>query len=197
MLDPTGTQGPRGPLVGSGDRKRQAVLQFLSMERREFIAAGVLALGLGVIGYAFFAPENDDELVHAVLDDLADAVNFDAPIPSPVFFGSRLANRFETIFAETVTVQVAEVQGTVPPERSHLALAVAQAMSRYGSMHASFTDLEISIQESMARVDAVVQVEGNRQGEFRRDSRSVSVNLSKETGNWLIETFVVEARGQD
>lgn len=163
------------------------------MERREFIAGGVLILGLSVVGYAILAPENDEELIAVVLDDLADAVSFDVPISNPVFFGSRLADRFEAIFAETVTIRVLEVQRTAPPKRSHLALAAAQAMSRYGSLHASFSDLEISIHDSVAQVDAVVHVEGNHGGEFRKDSRPVSIELSKEGGDWLIVNLVVEA----
>ncbi len=163
------------------------------MDRRRILGGAAGILGLGAIGYAFFAPANDEELIAQVLDDLASSLSFSEPISNPIFFGSSLSGKFETIFTEQVQLSVSEVSGNIPSSRGKLGLVAAHALSRYGSMHVSISLDAVDVTGDSARCEATATVAAADGGQLRRDSRPVLVQLVKEDGDWLIRSARVEA----
>jgi hypothetical protein len=163
------------------------------MQRRTLLAGGAAVLGVLSVGYALFAPVSDEELIVEVLDELAAALSFSEPIQNPIFFGSRLSERFQDVFAEQVNLRVAEVSARIPSHRGQLGLAAAQALSRYGSLDVSFGSTTVNVSGQSAQVTSEASVVGTFQGEMRRDSRSVDFDFVLTDGDWQIAGARVEA----
>lgn len=163
------------------------------MDRRQILGAGVGLLGLGSISYALFAPVNDEELIAQVLDELEDALSFSEPVGNPIFFGTSLSEKFETIFTEQVQIRVSEVVGNIPSSRHRLGLAAARTLSRYSSLDVSLSIDSLSVAEDTAKCEATAKVTGNDQGRPRTDSRPVHFAFAKVDGDWLIRSAIVKA----
>lgn len=156
------------------------------MDRRTLLATAAGALGLFVVGYAVFAPANDEEMIRETLDRLAAGISFSEPIQNPIFYGSHLAETFDEVFTESVQISVAEVRANIPSHRGKLGLATAQVLQRSGSLDVSFGSTDIDIQGDSARVVSVATVSGNDGGQLRRDSRRVDFDFVKDGGDWRI-----------
>lgn len=163
------------------------------MDRRQLLGAGAALVGVVAVGYALFAPVNDEELIAEVLTELGLALSFSAPISNPLFFGSALSDKFENLFTEHVKISVSEVSGTLPDSRGKLGLVAAQALSRYGALNVSFSIDELKVSGDSARCLATASLRGNQGGEFRSDSRPVVFSFKKEDGDWRIQRARVRA----
>ena len=139
------------------------------MERRQ--ALGVLGVGLGVLvlGYAIFAPENDEERILAVLDEVALSVSFSEPITNPVVWGLQLGKKFEDLMTEQIDVRVSEVRRGIPSSRSQLGPAAGIALQRYGALDITFSGLDVRVQDDRATAEGTAEVTGVVGGEKRSD----------------------------
>ena len=80
--------------------------------RSRAVIATAAALGLGLIGYALFSRQTDEERIAELLTGLEESVSFEAP-PNPLTHAATLRGRFAELVAQDVVVQV--------PERSFVA----------------------------------------------------------------------------
>lgn len=163
------------------------------MDRRQLLGACAAGVGVATVGYAFFWPANDEELIAQLISELGLALSFSEPISNPLFYGSALTDKFESMFTEQVHIRVSEVSARIPESRSKLGLAAAQALSRYGSLNVGFSLEELKVSGKSAECEATASVLGNLGGDFRSDSRRVTFSLSKEDGDWRIQSARVLA----
>jgi hypothetical protein len=167
------------------------------VDRRQTL--GVLGLGLGVlvIGYAVFAPENDEELILAVLDELALSVSFSEPLANPVIWGLQLNKKFEDLMTEQVDVSVSEVQQGIPSSRSQLGPTAGLVLQRYGALDVTFSGVDVQITGDQASASGTAQVTGVLGGQPRSDNRPISFGLARVDGDWLVHSVKVEAPTED
>ncbi len=161
------------------------------MERRNLLILGLASVGLLAVSLSLFLPKSEEEVVAEQLHGLAASVGFSEPIVSPVFFGSALADRLEPYVAERVEVQIDEVTPNAPNERGKLAIAAAMALSRYGSLDVSLSDLTIELHASGARARAVARVSATEGGRVKVDDRPVRFDLQNNSGHYRVTRVLV------
>lgn len=185
----------RPPFPGAQMRGNERAHRLTSgfMDRRQVLGASAAILGALSVGYALLAPASDEEMIAQVLVELGLALSFSAPISNPLLFGSALSDKFESIFTEQVSIRVSEVSTQLPRSRGKLGLAAAQALSRYGSLNVSLSIDELTIHGESAHCEATASLAGNRGGELRSDSRRVTFDFTKQSGDWLIQSALVRA----
>lgn len=163
------------------------------MDRRNVVLFGLLALGGASVAAALFWPQSDEERVAEVLHGTAAAVGFSEPIENPVFFGSALADRLEEYLTERVDVQVYEVHGSrAPNERGQLAIASAMALSRYGSLDVSLSNIAVQLLPDGARATAEARVLASVGGSPQTESRRVHFELVREDGTFKVKRVQVD-----
>jgi len=162
------------------------------MQRRSSLILGFILLGVLGMGMALFYPQSDEEKIAEQLHGLAQAIGFSEPIANPVFFGSALAEHLEPYMTESVQVMVPEVQQHLPRERARLALAAALALSRYGSLDVSLSDLAIVLLPEGANVTAQARVTATSGSEPKMDRRPVHFALVRESGTFKVSSVRVE-----
>ena len=161
------------------------------MERRTLVAGLGILLGASLIGYAAFGGATEEEEIRELFDRLAASVGFDEPIANVIFHGSALADRWEDILDERVEVRLREVNASLPSERPRLAIASAQALTRYDSFHASMSNVDVEIAEE-PRVRGSVTVTATRGGAPESETRRFTAVVVRQSGDFLIRELVVE-----
>lgn len=147
-------------------------------------AVGILVVGLALVGYALLAAPSDEERIHAVLDQLAEAVSYEAP-PNPLQRTAQLNGAFKEVFSKDVVVKIAEV-GANTSGRSSLGQLAARASMAYQSLDVSFSDVSIEAGESAANVSSTAELNGMQGGEVRADQRHAEFRFEKIDGDWRI-----------
>lgn len=161
------------------------------MDRRSLVATGAISLGAAALGFAIFAPVNDEELIAQLLDDLGAALSFSEPIGNVMFFGSHLSEKFSEIFSEQVDIQVSEIQTTIPSHRGQLGIAAARALQAYGTLSISFAISNLEVTGERANAETVATLTATGGAGLRRDTRRVDFTFAKGSGDWRVLSAIV------
>lgn len=161
-------------------------------------AIGLIAAGVGVVGYALFFRGGDEDAIRGRLDALAEAVRLRESETNPVVRGARIQGAFSEIFLPKIRVSIDEL-GAIGSDRRDLAGVAAQAGARYRSADLSFGSVAVTVAEAResAQVTATATLTGTaHDGDPRRDEREVTFELEKVDGDWRIATVRVAAAGE-
>ena len=165
--------------------------------KRVLAATGVV-LGLGLIGYAVFSRETDEEQIRRRLTELADAVHLDAERGNPAVRGLELRGRFAELFEKDVRAQIPEL-GSSRQTRDDLAALAAQSSAYFQSLDLDFQKVDVQLDgtRSGARVSSVVVMTATRRTDPapERDEREVTFRFVKtDDPGWRIAELVVGER---
>ncbi|MCA9598950.1 MAG: nuclear transport factor 2 family protein [Myxococcales bacterium] len=168
----------------------------LSISRRTLAVVGIV-LGLGITGYALFGGRSDEEKIRALLDHLAEVAGVSGT-ENPVMRAGRLRGAFADIFTKDVRVQIPELSSLKSGREGLVALAT-QAGTAFRSAEISLGSVEITLIASgqAARVRCTATLVGDRGQGLRKDERSVRFGLSKDDGDWRIDSVSVSAAEED
>lgn len=155
------------------------------------VLAAAAALGLGLVGYALFSRQTDEERIAEVLNEIEDAVGFDSP-PNALAHAANLRGRFADLVAPDVLVELPE-RSLVARGRDDLTRLAVTGTSRMQSFDLSFTLQDLSVDGDTANASAHVVSEVTLGNDPRLSSRSAELRFVKSDGDWLLsEARVLE-----
>jgi phosphoribosylformylglycinamidine synthase len=161
-----------------------------------WVPVSVVALGLAVIGYGVFGGSSDEEQILERLDLLAQTIRQDESETNPVLRGARINSVFVDLFTKQVSVRVPDLPD-IGSDRRDLAGAAAQTSARYRTASVQFgaakVDLDPSKMSAGVATQATLTAVGH-DGELRRDTRGVKLQLDKVDGDWKIVSITVAPR---
>jgi hypothetical protein len=163
----------------------------LALSRRG-VAALVVALSLGVLGWLFLG-DSDEAKILARLEALANVVETKQN-ENMAFRALRLKPVLEEGLEPGAVLRAPELpEASGVKELTALAASVPRA---YGDLDVSIgeTDVRIEREAHEAHVAAGVTLTGTLGGELRRDKRVVRFTLRERDGDWRVELIEVEAK---
>jgi hypothetical protein len=164
------------------------------MQRRHFIAASAVVVGLGLVFYAVFSRQSEEEQIQEVLDRLELSVGVSSEPENPVFRLTRLNKEFEELFDDRVRVFIPELT-SLRSGRKDLAGLAARAPTWFSTLEIDFTDVKIQAGKINARVFTSAQLVASRAGRgLERDVRDVEFGFTKSDGSWKIDSVNVTPR---
>ncbi len=154
----------------------------------------LFALGLGLIGWALFLRESDEEAIRRRLDTISRAVRID-PQEGVVARALKVRGGFDASFDKTARVKAPELGEQL--DRDLLVGVATQASQRWTSGELGWSDVVVVVREGgTAHVDATAQLTGTTRGEPGDEERKVSIDLRKHEGEWIVTSLVVERPGE-
>jgi len=156
------------------------------------VIAAAAALGLGLIGYALFSRQTDEERIADVMTQLEKAVGFESP-PNPLTHAGALRGRFADLVAPDVLVDVPE-RNLIARGRDDLTRLAVAGTVRMQSFDVTFTLENLTVDGDTAKASAEVLTEITQGSEPRMSSRKADLEFVKADGDWLLSAaHVVEA----
>jgi hypothetical protein len=153
--------------------------------------AGIV-IGLAIAVYALFFAESEEDRIMAQLEALESAVAVSGD-DSPVLRGARVKKAFDALFSKDVAFEIPELV-ELGGGRNELVRLATAAPQRYQRARVDLGGLRIDLasdkQTAVAHGPAILTAV-ERNGEPRRDTRTVSLRLDKVEGAWLIVSFSV------
>ena len=164
---------------------------------KRILALGGIAAGLGLVGYALFSGETDEEQIRRRLDELAVAVEVAGEPQNVAVRGLQLKGKFQELFEQNVTATIPEL-GSSRSGRQDLAALAARSTVYFESLDVDFEDVSVSIDgtQANARVEttAVLTAARRGQGDLQRDQRRVRLRFFKDQEHgWRIASVKVGA----
>lgn len=158
--------------------------------RSRLALLALLAVGLGLVGWALFARETDEEAIRRRLEVIAGAVAI-LPEEGVVPRALRVKEGLEESIAKDATIAVPELRERL--DRETLIGAAVQAGQRWSSGRVSYRGLSIEKRgDGQAHVSATAVLDGTSGAEPRSDERSVSIDLRRVDGEWVVTRLEVE-----
>ena len=155
-----------------------------SVFRSRAVIASAAALGLGLIGYALFSGETDEERIAEVLTELEETVSFEAP-PNPLTHAATLRGRFAELVAQDVVVKVPE-RSFVARGRDDLTRLAVAGTTRMQSFDVTFTLENLRVDGDAATASVEVLTEAAQGHEPRMSTRHADLEFVKADGDWLL-----------
>lgn len=148
------------------------------------IAAGVgIVAGLGLLGYALFAGQTDEEQIRERLVRLGDVVGVREG-ENLLFRKARLNEQFEDLLDESIMVSVSEL-GKPTRGRSAVATYATGAGVSYPRLSVQVEPQEVTVQGDSASARAEVTATAARD-DLDRTQREVDFVLRKNSGDWQV-----------
>ncbi|MCA9629909.1 MAG: hypothetical protein KC766_19695 [Myxococcales bacterium] len=161
------------------------------MERRRLLALVAGALGIGLIGYAFFTDESDEERVRGVLSRFARAISIDAEQTNPLARLGFVKGEFKEIVDSDIRVSVPELT-SLKRGRTSLAEVAVQTGQYFRAATVEFSNCDIEVGNVGAKADCVGHLDAvERGGQVRKDERTVHFELRQDAGAWVIQSIIV------
>jgi hypothetical protein len=162
------------------------------------LAIGLAVLGLGVLGYAFFARQTDEEQILDLLHRLEDAVRVEEGGGNPLMRMSKVNGAFEEIFDENVSFRIPE-HTTASRGRRTLAGLVTKIGPYFTSLDITFEDITIDFESEQTRAQVACYGAGDgfSRGGRWNDKRRVRFVMDKRDGDWLISDLRVFPKGEE
>jgi phosphoribosylformylglycinamidine synthase len=159
------------------------------------LAFGGIAAGLGLLAYALFSGETDEEQIRRRLDELAAVVEVQGERQNVAVRGLQLKGKFRELFEKNVTATIPEL-GSARSGRTDLAALAARSTVYFDSLDLDFDDVSVSIAGGTmtARVESTVVMTAVRRGRTdpSRDERHVRFRFFKdEEHGWRISSVKV------
>ena len=161
-----------------------------------WVPVSVVAVGLAVIGYGIFGRSSDEEQILERLDLLAQTIRQEESDTNPVVRGARINSVFVDLFTKQVSVRIPDL-AEIGSDRRDLAGAAAQVGARYRTAHVRFESAKVDLDPSKVSAGVTTQATLNalgHDGELRRDTRGVKLQLDKVDGDWRIVSITVAPR---
>lgn len=156
------------------------------------VLAIAAVLGLGLIGYAVFSRQTDEERIAEVLSELEDAVGFESP-PNPLTHAANMRGRFAELVAPEVVVDLPE-RGLVARGRDDLTRLAVAGTSRMQSFDIAFTVEALRVDADTAHAGVEVVTEATQGQNPRLSTRRADLEFVKHDGDWLLSAArVLEA----
>jgi len=158
--------------------------------RSRLVLFALLAVGLGLLGWAIFARETDEEAIRRRLDALAAAVVI-VPDEAVVPRALRVRQGLQEGIERRARIDVPDVG--VQLDRDELVAAAVQAGQRYRAGDVAWSDVRVEVRTGTeAHVEATAKLTATGGGgEPRSDERAVSLDLRKVEGTWLVTAIDV------
>lgn len=158
--------------------------------RSRLALLALLAVGLGLIGWAVFARETDEEAIRRRLEVIAAAVAI-VPEEGVVPRALRVKEGLEESVAKDARVAIPELREQL--DRESLVGAAVQAGQRWSSGRVTYRDVRIEKRgEDVAHVRATAVLDGTSGGAPRSDERPITVDLREVDGEWIVTGIEVE-----
>jgi ketosteroid isomerase-like protein len=156
------------------------------------VAVGGVLVGLVLIVYAVFGRPTDEELIHAQLQRLAEAVSFTKP-GNAVARGLALKGAFRDIFDDAIRAEIPELGSARKGRRSLVELGLQSTQfARSLSLSFADTDIEVGTSRTTAAAKATAVVRAvTREGDDRQNDRQVHFVFAKTDDGWKIRRFRV------
>jgi len=166
------------------------------MDRRT-LALILGALGLTIVGYAWFARETDEEKILGVLAHLAAAVRVDEDAQNPIFRLAQVNKHFSEVFTEDVTFRIPEYTSASRGRKS-LAGLTAQIGPYFQRLDVDFKNVTVDLDpdHTKARVASNAVADGSSRNGLFKEERRVRAEMAKTDGDWQIHHIVVYPRGE-
>ena len=163
------------------------------MDRRIFLAVGVL--GLFVAGGAYFFISSDEDEIRALLARAAKAVSLPADRGNPAFFALGMKSELKAVLAPGARVSAPEL-GEKGASVDDLVGAAMQYGEAYRSTNVGFAKVTFTrLEKTSATIDAEVTLEAvGGAGDVRRDRRHAKIEVTKADGDWKIASVEVGPR---
>ncbi|HEU5073516.1 MAG TPA: hypothetical protein VFU02_05075 [Polyangiaceae bacterium] len=156
------------------------------------VLAALAALGLGLVGYALFSGQTDEERIAEVLNELEDTVGFASP-PNPLTHAAAVRARFVELVAPEVVVDVPE-RGLVARGRDDLTRLAVAGTARLQSFEVAVTVEALRVDGDTAHAGVEVVTEATQGQNPRLSTRRADLEFVKHDGDWLLSAaHVVEA----
>ncbi|MCA9639350.1 MAG: hypothetical protein H6718_15640 [Polyangiaceae bacterium] len=161
------------------------------MERRRLLALVAGVLGTGLIGYAFFTDESEEERVRSVLSRFGRAVSVEADQTNPLARLAFVNGEFKETVDPDVHASVPELRN-LKQGRQSLAEMAVQSGQLFRTATVEFSNCDIQVGNAGAKADCVGHLTGvNRSGEPRKEERTVHFELREQDGAWMIQSIIV------
>lgn len=152
--------------------------------RSRLVLLALLAAGLGLIGWALFARETDEEAIRRRLEAIAVAVAI-VPQEGVVPRALRVKEGLEESITKDARIVVPELRESL--DRETLVGAAVQAGQRWSTGRVSYRDVSIEKRgEGAAHVRATAVLDGTTGAEPRSDERAIAVDLRRIDGEWIV-----------
>jgi ketosteroid isomerase-like protein len=156
------------------------------------VIATAAALGLGLIGYALFSRQTDEERIADVMAQVAEAVGFESP-PNPLTHAAALRGRFADLVASNVIVDVPE-RNLIARGRDDLTRLAIAGTARMQRFDVSFTLENLTVHGDTATASVEVLTEAAHGNDPRMSTRHADLEFVKTDGDWqLSRAHVLEA----
>lgn len=167
----------------------------MKLLRSRAVLATAAALGLGLIGYALFSRQTDEERIAEVLNALEGAVDFESP-PNPLTHAANIRGRFADLVSPDVVVDLPE-RGLVARGRDDLVRLAVAGTSRMQRFDVAFTVEELSVIGDSAKASVEVVTETTLGSEPRLSTRHADLQFVKSDGEWLLASAHVLPRDDE
>lgn len=159
------------------------------------VLAAAAALGLALIGYAIFSRQTDEERIREVLNEIEDAVDFEAP-PNPLAHAANVRGRFADLVSPDVVVDVPE-RGMVARGRDDLVRLAVAGTARLQRFDVAFTVDELNVIGESANASVEVATEATAGSDPRLSTRRADLQFVKADGDWLLASAHVLPRDEE
>jgi len=150
------------------------------------VIATAATLGLGLIGYALFSGQTDEEHIAEVLTQLQESVGFESP-PNPLTHAAALRGRFADLVAQDVVVEVPE-RSFVARGRDDLTRLAVAGTAPLQSFDVTFTLENLAVHGDTANASVEVVTEATFGNEPRLSTRHADLEFVKADGDWLLSS---------
>lgn len=160
---------------------------------KRWVAIGGIVVGMGLVGYALFARDTDQELIRARLDQLTMAVRLDKG-EDALARGARVRRALDEVLTRNVVVRIADLP-TPGQGRAGLFGLAMQAGQRYQTAHVelSHTSIRLDTHKTTASVQSDATLTATDSGGLHQQHRHASFRFTRGSDGWRISSIEVSA----
>jgi len=141
-------------------------------------------VGLGLMAYALFSGDTDEERIVRTLTRLGQVIRFEAP-PNPLIRGAALSGELSELVTPDVVIEVPE-RNFVARGRDELVRLAVAATGQMQRLEISFSVQELEVHGDSADVALDVITVTDRASEARASSRRADLRFVKNDDEWLL-----------
>jgi len=153
------------------------------------VLAIAAVVGLGLMAYALFSGDTDEERIVRTLTRLGQVIRFESP-PNPLIRGAALNGDLSELVAPDVVLEVPE-RNFVPRGRDELVRLAVAATGQMQRFEVSFSVQELEVHGDSADValDVITVTDAS---EPKASSRRANLRFVKRDDEWLLASARVQ-----
>jgi hypothetical protein len=156
----------------------------VSWLRSRVVLAIAAAVGLGLMAYAVFSGQTDEERIALTLTRLEQVIGFESP-PNPLTRAAALNRGLSELVTPDVVLEVPE-RDFVARGKGDLVRLAALATQRMQRFDVDFSLQELQLHGDSADVVVDVITDADHGAEPRPSTRRADLHLVKSDGEWLL-----------